>query len=111
MSYYVEINKTTQTHCVKQIREFNSFEEANKIFKKLLLEIEPEDRGFIELGEYKIYYKFMSLNEINTIKINKEDLEKSNFFIENHLISNPTRTNNFFLTVKKIRISMTKIEF
>ena len=111
MSYYVEINKTTQTHCVKQIKEFNSFEEANKIFKKLLLEIEPGDRGFIELGEYKIYYKFMSLNEINTIKINKEDLEKSNFFIENHLISNPTRTNNFFLTVQKIRISITKIEF
>lgn len=112
MNYYVELQKNTQTtNCVKQIKEFTSLEEANNYLKNALLELEPENRGFIELGEYKIYYKFISLNEIKSIKINKEDLKKSDFFIENHLISNSTRTNNFFLTVKKIRISMTKIEF
>ena len=110
MNYYVEINKNTQTHCVKQIKEFNSFEEANNYFKNALLELEPENRGFIELGEYKIYYKFISLNEINSIKINKEDLKKSDFFIENHLISNPN-TEYFYLKILKLRLAKTKIAF
>ena len=110
MNYYVEINKTTHTHCVKQIREFNSFEEANEIFKKLLLEIEPEDRGFIELGEEKIIYQFIHPNKMKSIKIEKDDLKKNNSFTQDYLISNPN-SEYFYLKILKLRLAKTKITF
>ena len=110
MNYYVELQKNTQTHCVKQIREFNSFEEANEIFKKLLLEIEPEDKGFIELGEEKIIYQFIHPNKMKSIKIEKDDLKKSNSFTQDYLISNPN-SEYFYLKILKLRLAKTKIAF
>ena len=110
MNYYVEINKNTQTHCVKQIKEFNSFEEANNYFKNALLELEPENRGFIELGEEKIIYQFIHPNKMKSIKIEKDDLKKSNSFTQDHLISNPN-TEYFYLKILKLRLAKTKIAF
>ena len=55
MNYYVELQKNTQTtNCVKQIKKFNSLEEANNYFKNALLEIKSDDKGFIEFGELRI---------------------------------------------------------
>ena len=110
MNYYVEINKTTQTHCVKQIKEFSSFEEANNYFKNALLELEPENKGFIELGEYKIIYQFIHPNKMKSIKIEKDDLKKSNSFTQDYLISNPN-ADYFYLKILKLRLAKTKIEF
>ena len=110
MNYYVEINKTTQTHCVKQIKEFNSFEEANNYLKNALLELEPENRGFIELGEEKIIYRFIHPNKMKSIKIEKDDLKKNNSFTQDYLISNPN-SEYFYLKILKLRLAKTKIEF
>lgn len=111
MNYYVEINKNTQTtNCVKQIKEFTSFEEANNYFKNALLELEFMDKGFIELGEYKIIYQFIHPNKMKSIKIEKDDLKKSNSFTQDHLISNPN-TEYFYLKILKLRLAKTKIEF
>lgn len=109
MNYYVEINKNTQTtNCVKQIKKFNNFEEASNYFKNVLLEFEPEDKGFIELGEDKIIYQFICPNKMKSIKIEKDVLEKSNSFIKDYLIS---KSDYFYLKILKIRIPRTKIEF
>ena len=111
MNYYVEINKNTQTtHCVKQIKEFTSFEEANNYLKNALLELEPENRGFIELGEYKTIYQFIHPNKMKSIKIEKDDLKKSNSFTQDHLISNPN-VEYFYLKILKLRLAKTKIAF
>ena len=110
MNYYVELQKNTQTHCVKQIKEFNSFEEANNYLKNALLELEPENRGFIELGEEKIIYQFIHPNKMKSIKIEKDDLKKSNSFTQDHLISNPN-TEYFYLKILKLRLAKTKIAF
>lgn len=111
MNYYVELQKNTQTtNCVKQIKKFNNFEEANNYFKNALLEFEPEDKGFIEFGELRIYYEFKEdLDRLETFKIEKEGLKNSNSFIENHLLLNPC--NNFSVHVYKIRIPRTRIKF
>ena len=110
MNYYVEINKTTQTHCVKQIKEFNSFEEANNYLKNALLELESENRGFIELGEEKIIYQFIHPNKMRSNRIEKDDLKKSNSFTQDYLISN-FKPDYFYLKILKIKIPRTKIEF
>ena len=110
MNYYVEINKTTQTHCVKQIKEFNSLEEANNYLKNALLELEPENRGFIELGEEKIIYQFIHPNKMKSIKIEKDDLKKNNSFTQDYLISNPN-SEYFYLKILKLRLAKTKIAF
>ena len=100
MNYYVELQKNTQTtNCVKQIKEFNNFEEANNYFKNALLEIEPEDKGFIEFGEYRIYYQFTYPDQMKSIRIEKD-----------YLILDPARIH-FSLKVEKIRIAITKITF
>ena len=111
MNYYVELQKNTQTtNCVKQIKKFNNFKEANEYFKNTLLEIEPEDRGLIELGELRVYYEFKEdLDRLESFKIEKEGLKNSNSFIENHLILNPC--NNFSVNVYKVRIPKTRIKF
>ena len=111
MNYYVELQKNTQTtNCVKQIKKFNNFEEANDYFKNALLEFEPEDRGFIEFGELRVYYEFKEdLDRLESFKIEKEGLKNSNSFIENHLILNPC--NNFSVHVYKIRIPRIRIKF
>lgn len=110
MNYYVELQKTTQTHCVKQIKEFNSLEEANNYLKNALLELEPENRGFIELGEEKIIYQFIHPNKMKSIKIEKDDLKKNNSFTQDYLISNPN-SEYFYLKILKLRLAKTKIEF
>ena len=111
MNYYVELQKNTQTtNCVKQIKEFNNFEEANNYFKNALLEIESDDKGFIEFGEYRIYYQFTYPNQMKSIKIEKDDLKKSNSFTQDYLILDPARIH-FSLKVEKIRIAITKIKF
>lgn len=111
MNYYVELQKNTQTtNCVKQIKKFNNFEEANEYFKNTLLGIEPEDRGYVEFGEYRIYYQFTYPNKMKSIRIEKDDLKKSNSFTQDYLILDPARIH-FFLKVEKIRIAITKIEF
>lgn len=111
MNYYVELQKNTQTtNCVKQIKKFNSFEEANNYFKNALLEIEPEDKGFIELGEEKIIYQFIYPNKMKSIKIEKDDLKKSNSFTQDYLISNPN-SEYFYLKILKLRLAKTKIAF
>ena len=110
MNYYIEINKTTQTHCVKQIKEFDNYKEANEYFKNTLLEIEPEDKGLIEFGELRIYYEFKEdLDKLEAFRIEKEGLKNSNSFIENHLLLN--HCNNFSVNVYKIRIPRTRIKF
>ena len=110
MNYYVELQKNTQTHCVKQMKEFNSLEEANNYLKNALLELEPENRGFIELGEEKIIYQFIHPNKMKSIKIEKDDLKKSNSFTQDYLISN-SNSEYFYLKILKLRLAKTKIEF
>ena len=111
MNYYVELQKNTQTtNCVKQIKKFDNFEEANNYFKNALLGIEPEDRGYVEFGEYRIYYQFTYPNQMKSIRIEKDDLKKSNSFTQDYLILDPARIH-FSLKVEKIRIVITKIEF
>ena len=111
MNYYVELQKNTQTtNCVKQIKEFNSFEEANNYFKNALLEFEPEDKGFIEFGEFRIYYTFFYPNLMKSIRIEKDDLKKNNSFTQDYLISNPN-SEYFYLKILKLRLAKTKIAF
>lgn len=111
MNYYVEINKNTQTtNCVKQIKKFNSFEEANNYFKNALMELEPMDKGFIELGEEKIIYQFIHPNKMKSIKIEKDNLKKNNSFIQDYLISN-LNSEYFYLKILKLRLEKTKIAF
>lgn len=111
MNYYVELQKNTQTtNCVKQIKEFNNFEEANNYFKNALLEIESDDKGFIEFGEGKTIYQFIHPNKMKSIKIEKDDLKKSNSFTQDYLISNP-KPDYFYLKILKVRIAITKIAF
>ena len=103
MNYYVELQKNTQTtNCVKQIKEFNRFEEANNYFKNALLEIEPDDKGFIEFGEGKTIYQFIHPNKMKSIKIEKDT--------QDYLISNPN-SEYFYLKILKVRIARTKITF
>ena len=111
MNYCVEIQKNMQTtNCVKQIKKFDNFEEANNYFKNALLEIEPDDKGFIEFGELRVYYKFKEdLDRLESFTIEKEGLKNSNSFIENHLLLNPC--NNFSVNVYKIRTSIARIKF
>ena len=110
MNYYIEINKTTQTHCVKQMKEFDNYKEAHEYFKNTLLEIEPEDKGLIEFGELRVYYEFKEdLDRLESFKIEKEGLKNSNSFIENHLLLN--HCNNFSVNVYKIRIPRARIKF
>ena len=102
MNYYVELQKNTQTtNCVKQIKKFNNFEEANEYFKNALLEFEPEDKGFIEFGELRIQ---------KSIRIEKDDLKKSNSFTKDYLILDSARIN-FSMKIDKIRIPRTTIKF
>lgn len=109
MNYYVELQKNTQTtNCVKQMKEFNSFEEAEEYFKNILLEINPEDKGFVEFGETRIYYQFFYPNQMHSIRIEKNDIKKSNSFIQDYLLKNRI---NFSLKVHKIRMYTTKIAF
>lgn len=111
MNYYVELQKNTQTtNCVKQIKKFNNFEEANEYFKNTLLEIESDDKGFIEFGELRIYYTFFYPNLMKSIRIEKDDLKKSNSFTKDYLILDSDRIH-FSLKVEKIRIAITKIKF
>lgn len=110
MKFYIELQKNTQTHCVKQEKEFDNYKEANEYFKNTLLEIEPEDRGLIEFGELRVYYEFKEdLDRLESFKIEKEGLKKSDSFIDNHLILNSC--NNFSVHVYKIRIPRTRIKF
>ena len=110
MKFYIELQKTTQTHCVKQMKEFDNCKEATEYFKNTLLEIEPEDRGLVEFGELRVYYEFKEdLDRLESFKIEKEGLKKSNSFIENHLLLNPC--NNFSVNVYKIRIPRARIKF
>ena len=111
MNYYVELQKNTQTtNCVKQIKEFNNFEEANNYFKNALLEIESDDRGYVEFGEYRIYYQFTYPNQMKSIRIEKDDLKKSNSFTQDYLILDSARIN-FSMKIDKIRILRTIIKF
>ena len=111
MNYYVELQKNTQTtNCVKQIKKFNNFEEANEYFKNALLEIESDDKGFIEFGEYRIYYTFFYPNLNKSIRIEKDDLKKSNSFTQDYLILDSARIN-FSMKIDKIRILRTIIKF
>ena len=110
MKFYIELQKNTQTHCVKQMKEFDNYKEATEYFKNTLLEIEPEDRGLVEFGELRVYYEFKEdLDRLESFKIEKEGLKKSNSFIENHLLLNPC--NNFSVNVYKIRIPRARIKF
>ena len=111
MNYYVELQKNTQTtNCVKQLKEFDNCKEVTEYFKNALLKIEPEDKGLIEFGELRVYYEFKEdLNRLESFKIEKEGLKKSDSFIENHLILNPC--NNFSVNVYKVRIPKTRIKF
>lgn len=108
MNYYVELQKNTQTHCVKQIKEFNTVKEAKEYFKNILLEINPEDKGFVEFGETRIYYQFFYPNQMYSIRIEIDDMKKSNSFIHDYLSKNRI---NFSLKVHKIRMQTTKIAF
>ena len=111
MNYYVELQKNTQTtNCVKQIKEFNNIKEAEEYLKNTLLGIEPEDRGYVEFGTYRIYYQFTYPNQMKSIRIEKDDLKKSNSLTQDYLILDPARIH-FSLKVEKIRINITKIEF
>ena len=111
MNYYVELQKNTQTtNCVKQIKEFNNIKEAEEYLKNNLLGIEPEDRGYVEFGEYRIYYTFFYPNLMKSIRIEKDDLKKSNSFTKDYLILDSARIH-FSLKVEKIRIAITKIKF
>ena len=111
MNYYVELQKNTQTtNCVKQIKEFDNIKEAEEYLKNTLLGIEPEDRGYVEFGKYRIYYQFTYPNQMKSIRIEKDDLKKSNFFTQDYLILDPARIH-FSLKVEKIRIDITKIKF
>lgn len=110
MNYYVELQKNTQTHCVKQMKEFNTIKEAEEYFKNILLEINPEDKGFIEFGELRIYYTFFYPNLMKSIRIEKDDLKKSNSFTKDYLILDSARIN-FSMKIDKIRISKTTIKF
>ena len=110
MNYYVEINKTTQTHCVKQMKEFDNYKEANEYFKNTLLEIKPEDRGLIEFGELRVYYTFFYPNLMKSIRIEKDDLKKSNSFTKDYLILDSAHIN-FSMKIDKIRIPRTTIKF
>ena len=110
MKFYIELQKNTQTHCVKQMKEFDNYKEANEYFKNTLLEIEPEDTGFIEFGKLKIYYEFKEdLNKLETFRIEKEGLKNSDSFIENNLILNPCE--DFSVNIYKIKIPKTRIKF
>ena len=110
MKFYIELQKNTQTHCVKQLKEFDNCKEATEYFKNTLLEIEPEDRGLIEFGELRVYYEFKEdLDRLESFRIEKEGLKNSNSFIENHLLLNPC--NNFSVHIYKIRIPRTRIKF
>lgn len=110
MKFYIELQKNTQTHCVKQLKEFDNCKEATEYFKNTLLEIEPEDKGLIEFGGLQVYYEFKeNLEKLETFKIEKEGLKKSNSFIENHLLLNPC--NNFSVHVYKVRIPRARIKF
>ena len=110
MNYYVELQKNTQTHCVKQMKEFNTIKEAEEYFKNILLEINPEDKGFIEFGELRIYYIFFYPNLMKSIRIEKDDLKKSNSFTKDYLILDSARIN-FSMKIDKIRIPKTTIKF
>ena len=110
MNYYVELQKNTQTHCVKQMKEFNTIKEAEEYFKNILLEINPEDKGFIEFGELRIYYTFFYPNLNKSIRIEKDDLKKSNSFTKDYLILDSARIN-FSMKIDKIRIPKTTIKF
>ena len=111
MNYYVELQKNTQTtNCVKQIKKFDNFEEAEEYLKNILLGIEPEDRGYVEFGEYRIYYQFTYPNQMKSIKIEKDDLKKSNSFTKDYLILDSARIN-FSMKIDKIRILRTIIKF
>lgn len=107
MNYYVELQKNTQTHCVKQMKEFNTIKEAEEYFKNILLEINPEDKGFVEFGETQIFYQFIYPNQMKSIRIEIDNLKKSNSFIQDYL----SNRINFSLKVHKIRMQTTKIEF
>lgn len=110
MNYYVELQKNTQTHCVKQMKEFNTIKEAEEYFKNILLEINPEDKGFIEFGELRIHYTFFYPNLMKSIRIEKDDLKKSNSFTKDYLILDSARIN-FSMKIDKIRIPRTTIKF
>ena len=111
MNYYVEIQKNTQTtNCVKQIKKFDNFEEANNYFKNALLEIESDDKGFIEFGELRVYYTFFYPNQMKSIRIEKDDLKKSNSFTQDYLILDSARIN-FSMKIDKIKILRTIIKF
>ena len=110
MNYYVELQKNTQTHCVKKMKEFTNFEEANDYFKNTLLEIEPEDRGLIEFGELRVYYTFFYPDLMKSIRIEKDNLKKSNSFIKDYLILDSARVN-LSMKIYKIRIPRTTIKF
>lgn len=110
MKFYIEIQKSTQTHCIEKMKEFDNYKEASEYFKNTLLEIEPEDRGLIEFGELRVYYEFKEdLDKLESFKIEKEGLKNSNSFIENHLILNPY--NNFSVHIYRTRISRIRIKF
>ena len=47
---------------------------------------------------------------MKSIRIEKDDLKKSNSFTQDYLILDPARIH-FSLKVEKIRIAITKIEF
>ena len=111
MNYYVELQKNTQTtNCVKQIKEFNNIKEAEEYLKNTLLGIEPEDKGFIEFGELRVYYTFFYPNLNKSIRIEKDDLKKSNSFTKDCLILDSSRIN-FSMKIDKIRILRTIIKF
>lgn len=111
MNYYVELQKNTQTtNCVKQIKEFNNIKEAEEYLKNTLLEIEPEDRGYIEFGEYRIYYQFTYPNQMKSIRIEKDDLKKSNSFTQDYLILDFARIN-LSMKIDKLKIPRTTIKF
>lgn len=110
MNYYVELQKNTQTHCVNKMKEFDNYKEANEYFKNTLLEIEPEDKGSIEFGELPIYYTFFYPNLMKSIRIEKDDLKKSNSFTKDYLILDSARIN-FSMKIDKIRIPRTTIKF
>lgn len=110
MNYYVELQKNTQTHCVNQMKEFNTIKEAEEYFKNILLEINPEDKGFIEFGELRIYYTFFYPNLMKSIRIEKDDLKKSNSFTKDYLILD-SASINFSMKIDKIRIPRTSIKF
>lgn len=110
MKFYIELQKNTQTHCVKQMKEFDNYKEANEYFKNTLLEIEPEDRGFVEFGKILVYYEFKEdLNKLETFRIEKEGLKNNDSLIENNLILNPYY--DFSLNIYKIKVPKAKIKF